>query len=294
MLGRGGQEITHLQRGMTTFYDNLDTTAWYYCEIQEAATSHEYVLDDSGAEYWKPLENAADAPSPYRYVSILHAGGTVDGKTGTNSQEAMDISYILNAQYLEVDFRWSSDDQLVCLNDWNVRYSSSIEDHVPLSLSEFKQIRILDEYTPMTLDLLIDWLKDHPGVRIITDVKEDNIEGLTLLAQTYPDMMDRFIPQIYYYSEYDAVAELGFQDIILTLYHMTWAEKTNASEVAEFAKAHKLWAITFGAELADTMPASYIATLKSAGTQLLIHTVNDESEITNYLQMGIDGIYRDY
>ncbi|MCD7902952.1 MAG: hypothetical protein LUF91_04180 [Oscillospiraceae bacterium] len=146
----------------------------------------------------------------------------------------------------------------------------------------------------MTLYNLAEWIRAHPGVRVITDVKSENIKALTTIAAQYPDIVDRLIPQIFQYSEYETVKELGYENIILSLYQMTYNEKANAKEAANFAKSHSLWGITFSYELVDELGTEYVATLESAGTQLFVHTVNDPDEIERYINMGINGIYRDY
>lgn len=64
-----------------------------------------------------------------------------------------------------------------------------------------------------------------PGVSIVTDIKEDCAAGAALIAQRCPDLRSRFIIQIYHPEEYDQVADLGFEHIILTVYQMSWSEK---------------------------------------------------------------------
>jgi len=42
---------------MRTFSDNMNTEAWYYAVVQEAANSHEYELKENGVnEYWTELK----------------------------------------------------------------------------------------------------------------------------------------------------------------------------------------------------------------------------------------------
>ncbi|MCC8089923.1 MAG: S-layer homology domain-containing protein [Oscillospiraceae bacterium] len=293
-LGRSELKLSSFQRGMTLFSDNTDTSKWYFCDIVEASTDHEYTVDETGTEIWNALTTDGQVPNVNPYISICHAGGIIDGNPGTNSAEAMNRSYLLNCQYIEVDLTWTADGYLVCLHDWYKQYSSSIENYVAMNLEEFKQIKILDKYTPMTLYNLAEWIRAHPSVRVITDVKSENIKALTTIAAQYPDIVDRLIPQIFQYSEYETVKELGYENIILSLYQMTYNEKANAKEVANFAKSHSLWGITFSYELVDELGTEYVATLESAGTQLFVHTVNDPDEIEHYINMEIDGVYRDY
>ena len=56
LLGRYVNDVNCLLSGMETFSDNLDTTKWYYFDIQEAANYHEYKrLDGTKYEKWTEL-----------------------------------------------------------------------------------------------------------------------------------------------------------------------------------------------------------------------------------------------
>ena len=50
----------HLLDGMTTWPDNMDTSAWYYTAIQEATNSHDFVTKDRVYESWTDLNRAPD------------------------------------------------------------------------------------------------------------------------------------------------------------------------------------------------------------------------------------------
>ena len=82
----------------------------------------------------------------------------------------------------------------------------------------------------------------------------------------------------------------GYQNIIYTLYALTYSEKTDTEAIVAFAKTHPLYAITFSSELA--VP-DYIGRLKAAGVRLYTHTVNSEVEAQIYESMGVDGVYSD-
>ena len=72
--------------------------------------------------------------------------------------------------------------------------------------------------TPLSFAGLADWLHAHPGATIVTDVKDDNLRALKKIAADYPDLIDRVIPQIYAFEEYEPVWNMGYRNIILTLY----------------------------------------------------------------------------
>ena len=221
---------------------------------------------------------------------ILHAGGdTPDGIIGSNSVDAAERSYEKGYRVFEIDFCFTSDDRLVCVHDWKNYYSSVID----ITFDKFEEVRHNTyPFTSFTLDHLCQWIKSHRDVIIVTDIKENSVEGARIIAEEYPELKDNFCIQIYSTSEYEIINELGFDNIILTLYYMNWAEKTDTDAIVEFAKNHKLSGITFSLEMASI--DGFVDALLEAKTPLFVHTVNDELEQQKLFDMGITGIYTDY
>lgn len=145
----------------------------------------------------------------------------------------------------------------------------------------------------MNLDDLAKFMEENEDAIIVTDIKENCVEGVELLNTYYPELKNRFYIQIYDKNQYESVKNLGFKNIILTVYQMTWEEKQNANELVNFAKKHKLVGITFPSELIELVP-NYVETLKESETPLLVHTVNDLESQKNLFEIGITGIYTDY
>ncbi len=225
---------------------------------------------------------------------ILHAGGdTPDGIIGSNSVDAAEHSYEKGYRVLEIDFCFTSDDRLVCVHDFKNYYSSSLGKS-DITYDEFEEVRHNTyPFTSFTLDYLCEWIRGHRDVIIVTDIKENCVEGARIISEEYHDLKDNFCIQIYSTSDYDAVKKLGFDNIILTLYYMNWNEKTDTDAIVEFAKSHKLAGITFSAEMVSLVEG-YVDALLEAGTPLYVHTVNNEVEHQKLFDMGIWGIYTDY
>ena len=57
VLDRTPKNEDALLDGMLTFWDNLDTSKWYYIPIQEATNYHRYVKDESGETWVELLTN---------------------------------------------------------------------------------------------------------------------------------------------------------------------------------------------------------------------------------------------
>ncbi len=222
---------------------------------------------------------------------IIHAGGEIGGLLGSNSREALDSTYEKGFRVIEMDFVLSSDGHAVCLHDWSSYYSDSITDK-PITKAEFENVKIFNQYTSLSLDSLVEWMKTHTDVYIVTDIKEDNVAVLRNIAKEHPEIIARIIPQVYQYEEFLPVRAMGYSNIVLTLYRLpTYNDKSNGKYNAAFAVKNGLLAVTGDATLAKQW---FVDEFVKAGVPLYVHTVNDAAEQQRYIDMGVSGIYTDY
>ena len=143
--------------------------------------------------------------------------------------------------------------------------------------------------TLLSLADLLSWLREHPGCRIVTDVKEeDNVAVLRQLKEEAGEQAAAFIPQIYLPGDYEAVQALGFADIILTFYRMG---AVDALFLQLFLKSHSLWAVTLPFE---RLESTLLQGLSAAGVAVYAHTVNALSDYESWQDAGLYGIYTDY
>lgn len=236
------------------------------------------------------INKQVKAPVDSRY--IIHAGGvTPGGATGSNSLEAMDYTYERGYRAIEVDFSWTEDGYLACVHDWDAYYAGQLGKDI-LTLEEYESLRRSYGYTSMTVEDLAQWMVHHPDTVIITDIKENCVAGAQLLADSYPYLKDRFWIQIYGKDEYEPVSDMGYKNIILTVYQMTWEEKSKPADLVAFAKTHPLVGLTFPVELIDLVPG-YLDSLLAADIPLYVHTINDAQTQTAMLESGVAGVYTD-
>ena len=222
---------------------------------------------------------------------IIHAGGEIGGLLGSNSLEALENTYQKGFRVIEMDFVLSSDKSPVCLHNWSQYYSNYLGSN-PVSKAEFEQIKIFEKYTSLSLDRLVEWMKSHPDVYIVTDIKEDNVNVLRHIADEHPEIVSRIIPQIYQYEEYLPVRTMGYSNIVLTLYCLpSYNDKVNSKYNAAFALKYGLLAVTGDMSLANQR---FVNEYVKAGVPLYVHTVNDISEQQKYISMGVTGVYTDY
>lgn len=230
----------------------------------------------------------AEVPEPPSY--IIHAAGNYSGLNSTNSLEALKNAYEKGNRYIELDFNFTSDFKPVCIHDWNHLVYSGYDGTKPTE-EEFMLNNIYGIFTPMNLEIVADFMIEHQDLYIITDVKDLNVFFSDYIRDHYPELMNRFVIQVYHESEYEYVSKMGFENIIFSLYKLDWESKTDTASLVEFAKNNKLFGYTFPASLCDM--EGYVSSLLDADVPLFIHTVNDKKEQQKYFEMGISGIYTD-
>jgi hypothetical protein len=221
---------------------------------------------------------------------IAHAGGGYNGKTYTNSINALNK----NKRYyslFEIDFSWTSDDELVCIHDWkdSFEHAFGTSTESALSYDEFVQLVSKNSHVEnCTLSSLAQWLENNPGKKIVTDIKEKNIDALRLIAKRYPELKSRFIPQIYWPDEYSMVRKLGFDNIIWTLYRFGGG----IEDILSHLEKMDLYALTMPRGKADAGLAE-LALIKR-DVRSYVHTINSKEAYLHYLDRGVSEIYTDW
>jgi len=221
---------------------------------------------------------------------IAHAGGGIGKLSYTNSREALDANYLRGHRFFEIDLNWTSDGQLVLIHDWQ----GAFRDLFPKSkiagapsLEEFLRLKMKDDLTPMSFSGLVDWLRAHPGARIVTDVKEGNLRALKKIAEEYPQSVARIIPQIYEFEEYEPVWDMGYRNVILTLYVKNYSDEL----VLGFAQSRRPFGITMWAERAmGALPKE----LERMKIPVFAHTINSPAEQKKLEANGVSGFYTDF
>lgn len=228
---------------------------------------------------------------------IAHAGGIIDGYEGSNSLEALQSSVDRGYTLIEVDFLITFDGQVVLGHDWQYMLNrvplvrSSSEESAIVTHSEYMSYKIFNQYTPVDLKVLIEFLDKNPSVRIITDTKQ-TYYALKIIAEKFSKHVNRFIPQIYAFEDFKEIYDLGFKDIIVTLYQMPLGVKSSASTIATNAMQYKFFAVTISDELLYSN--EYISQLNTNKINYYVHTINSEERAKELLGMGFKGIYTDY
>ncbi|WP_162846919.1 glycerophosphodiester phosphodiesterase family protein [Marinicella litoralis] len=221
---------------------------------------------------------------------IAHAGGGYDGHNYSNSIEALNGSYQGGFRYIEMDFSWTSDQQLVCLHDWDKTFKKIFKKKIKqaVSYAEFKQlVEEHPDFRSCTLDSLAQWLSNKPDVRIITDIKYDNLQGIRLIIEKYPELKSQLIPQFYQPEEYPILKDMGFKDLIWILYQY----KGSKQSVIELSRPMELFAVSMRTSQAKNKTLQKL--LKHH--RIFVYTINDENSKIKLLEnYGVTGLYTDF
>ncbi len=250
------------------------------------------------------LDVPATAAVAEPVAMVAHAGGGVDGEPYWNSVEALERNYAAGFRVFEVDFHWTRDRKLVLLHDWKQTFRRHFKPYDPPllrrliaramrrpalpPLAEFLRLGKPDGPTPTDLAGLARWLAAHPDARIVTDVKKHNLRALGRIAERYPELVPRFIPQVFSFAEYAPAKALGYRYVILTLYRTQAAD----NRVVAFAGRERPYAVTMPAERAAR--GDLARRLQSLGVFVYAHTVNDRAVLNELAARGVSGFYTDF
>lgn len=231
---------------------------------------------------------ADDAAEEDLYERVIaHGGGSYKGYETTNSVEALNHSILSGYKYIELDMEFSSDGKIIMLHDWDRTaqhyYGRTFDKKI--SLSKFLNLSVHGELEVLTFDKLYGILKTHKELKVITDTKGDNLKLLEAIAKNYPGVKAQIIPQIYDYDQWSKVKELGFDDMIFTLYTMAVID---TEKLISFVKEKEIYAVTMPDYVADK---GICAELAGSGIKVYVHPVSEYEDALRYMELGAWGIY---
>ena len=130
-----------------------------------------------------PIDNNVDL-SDNRYY-IAHAGGSIDGYTYTNSQEALLQSIASGYQYIELDLHEDADGKLICM-------------HTPEDSAR-------SPYPIMNLQEALAIRQQHPFVLVT-----DKIDDPDILNRYFSDAKQDLRVEAFSWQEYVRLKEAGY------------------------------------------------------------------------------------
>jgi hypothetical protein len=157
-------------------------------------------------------ENWADASrNPHRFIA--HAGGSIDGRTYTNSRQALEQAYDQGFRLFEFDLIETADGRLVAMHDWDWwRDATGSTTRGEPTHREFKELPLFESYDTLDLSDLDQWFTTHPDTWLVTD----KVNDFRALLEGFPHR-DRMIVEVFGVEEFHRARQAGIRYPMLSL-----------------------------------------------------------------------------
>lgn len=181
---------------------------------------------------------------------IAHAMGGINDKAYTNTKDAFIANYEQGTRIFEADLLLTSDEQLVARHEWTTGMSKKLgqQEVLPpdkqgevLTHDEVMNSPVLELYSPLDIEKIVNLMEIYPDTYIVTDTKELEPQQVTKQFQLIveaaqkkdPALLERIVPQIYSRDMLEVVKQVyAFPEIIYTLYQTEDSDEV----VIEFVK----------------------------------------------------------
>ncbi len=231
-----------------------------------------------------------DNLTEYQKSRVAHAGGALEGNTYLNCYDAIKQYYEQGIRLFELDVEYTTDNKPVMLHSWDGfqwKYFG-LDRNKKCTYEEFMNAKMINNYTPLSVAKLSKYMKEEfPEMFWVTDTKQNNKLLLLVIAFEYPELLSRIIPQVYNIDEYYYAKNVGFENIILTLYNSNLSDK----EIISLCKTHHPFAITM--PISRALDSKLSQKLSKENTYVYTHTVNDVETFKKLQSKGVKGIYTD-
>ncbi len=231
------------------------------------------------------------------FIVILHAGGGIDDLSYMNAQETFLYYYDLGYRYFEYDLKLSSDGRLIGTHAGENIDTSEFLNFSSLTYEEFKKIRLLNGYTPVNEEWLMDIIMTYRDIKIIVDAKGDTIEEDLLIVQRFEelekiyntDISSNIIPEVFSVEMWDTLKETTTYDKYLFSHYKVYY---TVDTMLEYFLDDRIWGIALPT-WSDEDIRSGISKLKQAGKEIFVFTAYTDDDILDIIEMGGDGFYID-
>lgn len=143
------------------------------------------------------------------YEFIAHAAGAIDGKTYTNSLEALNNAVEKGYRYIELDFIFTADSVLVAAHSWEkfneITGCSHLGDTAP-ALADFLSRRIYSTYTPITAADAQRFFLAHDSLFLVAD----KISDAKVLNRYFSLIKNRTVVEAFSYTDYQQLLDEGY------------------------------------------------------------------------------------
>ncbi len=251
--------------------------------------------------YQKVNMNGFIEPWYQKYRVITHALGGINGKSYTNSIDALNVNYESGKRLYEADFNYTSDGVVILTHDFQETENNLIDfpdGYVP-SYEEFMSNHIYYKYHPTSALELLEYMHQHGDMYLVSDIKYEDPATITSIMQDIvnlaiendmEEVLDRFIVQFYFEQNYyDLQAIYPFKNYIYSLY----AEKNKDFERAkDFCLQNNIPVVLMRSSWVKD--ETTLSVFNDNNIKVYVYTLNNLTTIYERLAQGVYGIVSDY
>ena len=221
----------------------------------------------------------------------MQGGGGVEGQQYLNSKEMVVNSIENGRKYIELDFLYTSDKQIVASHEFENLENFSLT--IRPTLQEFESQKLYGKYTGVTYEWLLDLLKTYPDITIIFDTKEnDSLQILSDMAKIAEskqvNLYSQMIVQVYSFENYLQIKQnLNFERFWYTNYKSKYP----------FYKIINYFGDKSDVETVVMNKLCFFAYIQSSyklNKKIAVHTINGATMAQYLIRRGVDYIFTDF
>jgi len=217
-------------------------------------------------------------------ILIAHAGGEYDGKTYTNSVEAVTTSLKNGYKFIEIDLQILTDNKLGGIHDM-IHFNKMTgfgEVSDPVSSEDFKNRKIYGNLSPLLSDDIVNIFKNSDAFLVT-----DKIEEPLLLEKEIPLDKKRMLIETFSYKSYLNHVKHGYDYPMLCI-----GDLSELEHYWPLFVTGKVKIITFPAERIPECQKE-LTELINKGVVIFAFSTNDKDIILKYGGTTVSGFYTD-
>ncbi|HET9612348.1 MAG TPA: FG-GAP-like repeat-containing protein [Acidimicrobiales bacterium] len=252
-------------------------------------------------------QSLVSAYNPYGYIA--HAGGGYEGRTYTNSRDAVLHNYGRGFRVFELDFVVLRDGTVLAAHTGLENYYGLSKPFQDATWAEIAGRRFDGQYTIMRSDEVVQLLRDHPDMYVVLDTKyqHDHIFR-RFVSQTGGShaLMDRVIPHVKDQAELDLYRNTWpLRNYLMALYRTQYVGAFDDPAVVSFVRNNRapgvmMWwqdrdpALTLSQNHFQSrrFTPTFAQQLQAAGAVVFVHNIRDDAAVPRFESLAV-GIYSD-
>ena len=277
--------------------DQVKNNVWVVCEKKGGEGAVREFIDFMELEcmFFKKIKDEKNAWYTKNKLRA-HACGGIDGVAYTNSWEALNQSYQKGIKVIELDMTVTSDARVVISHNFMPEISGKFDTETP-TFDEFMNSSIAGKYTPMSLQMLLEFMEKHPDVYIVVDHPAKGFNRLVKIITYMLKVIDskkinnrvlkQFIIQVFTVREYDWLNSLGkFKNI-----EFYFSARRDIEGTIEFISNNNVHTVSINKV---RLNKEIVSKFSRIGVRVFSPSINSIEEVKSAFEMGLWGVTSDF